>query len=243
MRDMSFAVIVSANAEWESVKPMFRPIQIEHSPFGEYFFAGVAAGQRALFFHGGWGKVAAAASTQYVIDHFKPRFLVNLGTCGGIAGRVSRFDVIAAERTMIYDIHEAMDESHVGIAHYTTNLSVPADLPPKIIRTTIYSADRDLTPFHLRELEKQFHPRVVDWESGAIAWVAKRNKTSLLIVRGVTDLVSLDKAEAEGNLALFRENARRIMQTLVDDLPMYISAVLAAHDTGGISSTGFSEES
>jgi len=223
---MSVVVIVSANAEWESLKPMFRPAQIEHSPFGEYFFGGVAAGLRTLFFHGGWGKVAAGASTQYVIDHFKPRFLINLGTCGGIDGRVSRFDVVAAERTMIYDIHEAMEESHVGIAHYTTDLAVPADLPKQIIRTTIYSADRDLTPFHLRELEKQFHPRVVDWESGAIAWVAKRNKASLLIVRGVTDLVSLDKAEAEGNLALFRENAGRIMQTLIGDLPMYISAIL-----------------
>src|SRR5262249_51833604 len=123
---MSVVVIVSANAEWESLKPMFRPAQIEQSPFGEYFFGGVAGGLRTLFFHGGWGKVAAGASTQYVIDHFKPRFLINLGTCGGIEGRVGRFDVVAAERTMIYDIHEAMEESHVGIAHYTTDLAVPA---------------------------------------------------------------------------------------------------------------------
>jgi adenosylhomocysteine nucleosidase len=226
---MSFAVVVSANAEWESLKPMCGQVQLEYSPFGEYFFAGIGAGHRTLFFHGGWGKVAASASTQYVIDRFKPKFLVNLGTCGGIEGRVNRFDLIAAERTVIYDIHEAMEESHVGIARYTTDLDVPADLPSSIIRTTIYSADRDLTPFHLRELEKQFHPLVVDWESGAMAWVAKRNKTPLLIVRGVTDLVSLDNAEAEGNVARFRENARQIMETLIDDLPVYINAMLRAH--------------
>ena len=29
----------------------------------------------------------------------------------------------------------------------------------------------------------------LDWESGAIAWVAARNQTRCLILRGVTDLV------------------------------------------------------
>jgi adenosylhomocysteine nucleosidase len=220
---MSFAVIISANAEWESLKPMFRQVSMEYSPYGEYFFTGID-GHRTLFFHGGWGKIAAAASTQYVIDRFKPQFLINLGTCGGIEGRVNRFDLIVADRTIIYDIYEAMEQSHVGVAHYTTDLEVPADLPQSIIRTTIYSADRDLTPLHLRELEKRFRPVVVDWESGAIAWVAQRNQTSLLIVRGVTDLVSLEKAEAEGNLGLFRENAVRVMQTLIHELPLYMRA-------------------
>ena len=76
---------------------------------------------------------------------------------------------MVAERVVIYDIHEAMGDSQEAIAHYTTELHLPAELPPSVIRTTIYSADRDLTSAHLQELEKRFHPRVVDWESGAIA--------------------------------------------------------------------------
>lgn len=63
----------------------------------------------------------------------------------------------------------------------------------------------------------------MDWESGAIAWVANRNNVPVLILRGVTDLVSLDKAEAEGNLSLFRDNARQVMQGLVRDLPQYLA--------------------
>ena len=218
----TFSVIISANAEWEAVKSMGPDSCIEHSPYGEYFQS-IVGDDPTLFFHGGWGKVAAAASTQYVIDHFKSQYLINLGTCGGIEGRINRFDIVAVERTVIYDIHEAMGESQQAVAHYITNLEVPRELPASIIRTTMYSADRDLTPHYLRELEKRYRPRVVDWESGSIAWVAKRNRMPLLILRGVTDMVSLDKAEADGNLALFRENARHVMESLIRDLPKVIA--------------------
>ena len=65
----------------------------------------------------------------------------------------------------------------------------------------------------------------MDWESGAIAWVAKRNRTPLLIMRGVSDLVSLERGEAEGNGALWVENTRRVMAVLVTNLPKWMVAM------------------
>jgi adenosylhomocysteine nucleosidase len=121
------AVLVSATAEWEEVTRAFSDVRIEHSPYGEYFFTPVGV-DSVLFFCGGWGKVAAAASTQYVIDRFHPRYLINLGTCGGIEGRVNRFDVVVVERAVIYDIHEAMGDAEAAIAHYTTELGIPNEL-------------------------------------------------------------------------------------------------------------------
>jgi adenosylhomocysteine nucleosidase len=223
--EVRFSVLFSANAEWESVKRVFPGIASKPSPYGEYFFAEVT-GYRVIFFQGGWGKVAAAASTQYVIDLFKPTYLINLGTCGGVEGRINRLDVVAVERAVMYDIHEAMGDSSEAIAHYTTDLDIPRTLLRSIRRVTMYSADRDLTPCQLRELERRCRPRVADWESGAIAWVAKRNRTRVLILRGVTDLVNLDKAEAEGNMQFFRESTEQVMQNLIRDLPEYMSALL-----------------
>jgi adenosylhomocysteine nucleosidase len=222
---MRFAIIVSANAEWESVKPLFPHAHTEHSPFGEYFFDDVG-GHRLVFFHGGWGKVAAAASTQYVIDHFHPNTLINLGTCGGIEGRVERLDVIAVERTVIYDIHEAMDDPDDALAHYSTELTIPDGLPSYVVRATMYSADRDLTAAFFREIDARHRPNVVDWESGAIAWVASRNKMRLLILRGVTDLINATAAEADGNLLFYRQYAAQVMKRLVSDLPFYMDALL-----------------
>jgi adenosylhomocysteine nucleosidase len=224
-------VLISANAEWKVVKPLFPYASVERSPYGEYFFDEVD-GSRTLFFHSGWGKVSAAGGTQYVIDHFHPTHLISISTCGGVEGRVRRFEILVAEKVVIYDIHEAMTNSTEAIDDYTTTLDVPAQLPLNTTRTTIYSADRDLTPAGLLELERRYRPASVDWESGAIAWVAQRNATPVLIVRGVSDLVSLEEGEAEGNYALFQENAARVMQGLISDLPKWIAACRSLGDEG-----------
>jgi adenosylhomocysteine nucleosidase len=219
---LPFAVLVSADTEWRAVKPLFAEASLHHSPYGEYFFADVER-ERVLFFHGGWGKVAAAGSTQYVIDHFKPARLINLGTCGGVEGRIKRFDIVAPEKAIIYDIAEAMGDSEEAIAHYTTSIKLPAQFPVSVVRATMYSADRDLTPQGLREMDRRFRPVAIDWESGAIAWVAQQNHTPLLILRGVSDLVSPEDGEAQGNLGFFEANAARIMRSLVNDLPKWIA--------------------
>ena len=132
---------------------------------------------------------------------------------------------MVADKVVIYDIHETMGDSQRAIEHYSTTMEVPEHLPVPAIRATLYSADRDLTAKGLRELEHRYRPLVVDWESGAIAWVAKRNGTPLLILRGVSDLVSLETSEAEGNLALIQKNAALVMQQLVRDLPKWISVL------------------
>jgi adenosylhomocysteine nucleosidase len=221
---LPFAVLVSADMEWRAVKPLFAQAIVHQSPYGEYFFADVER-EHVLFFQGGWGKVAAAGSTQYVIDRFKPARLINLGTCGGVEGRVKRFDVVAPEKVVIYDIAEAMGDSEEAIAHYTTTIPLPARTPVPVLKVTLYSADRDLTAQGLRDMERRFHPAAVDWESGAISWVAGKNGTPLLILRGVSDLVSPDKAEAQGNPELFATNAARVMQNLLRDLPKWIAAL------------------
>src|SRR5580704_15724441 len=136
--DLHFAVLISANAEWSAVKPLFAGETIATSPYGEYFFAGVD-GERVLFFQGGWGKVAAAGSTQYVIDRFHPARLINLGTCGGVEGRIKRFDVVAVEKVVIYDIAEAMGDSKEAIAEYSTTLPLPAHIPVPVVKATMYS--------------------------------------------------------------------------------------------------------
>ncbi len=222
-KDLHAAVLISANAEWRVVKPLFETEKIEKSPYGEYFFADVD-GDRVLFFQGGWGKVAAAGSTQYVIDHFHPARLINVGTCGGVEGRIQRFDVVVLERAVIYDIEEAIGDSKEAIAEYSTSLLLPDGFPVPALKATMYSADRDLTAAGLRELNGQCQPVVVDWESGAIAWVAQRNATPVLILRGVTDLVSPDKGEAHGDLQLFQNNTDRVMKNLVADLPKWLAA-------------------
>ena len=178
-----------------------------------------------LFFHGGWGKIAAAASTQYVIDRWSPDLVINLGTCGGFAGEVERGTIILAERTLVYDIVEQMGDYDEHIAHYSTDLDLSwlkGDTPQEVRRTILISGDRDLLADEVPHLKRQFDAVAGDWESGAIAWVASRNGTPCFILRGVTDLVSSSGGEAYGNLELFVENTTHVLGELIDALPAWL---------------------
>jgi adenosylhomocysteine nucleosidase len=120
-------VLISANTEWRILRTFFPDEALQPSPLGEWFTLDLLINgqtEPVIFFHGGWGKIAAAASTQYVIDRWSPELLVNLGTCGGFAGEIEKGTIILVERTIIYDIIEQMSDYDAAIAHYTIDLDL-----------------------------------------------------------------------------------------------------------------------
>ncbi|MBC8110920.1 MAG: 5'-methylthioadenosine/S-adenosylhomocysteine nucleosidase [Verrucomicrobia bacterium] len=222
-----YAVIISANMEWKAIKKAYPAENYQLSVWGEFFFKKIQ-GQKILFFHEGWGKVAAAGATQYVIDHYKPEFLINLGTCGGFEGEIERLDIVLADKTIIYDIIEAMGDSKEAIADYTTTLNLEwlgNTYPTKVRKTTLVSADKDLRTDEIEKLKSNYQAVAGDWESGAIAYTAHKNKIKQLILRGVSDLVSSQKGEAYGDFALFEQRAEIVMLKLLDELPKWIAYI------------------
>lgn len=223
---MKTLVIVSADAEWRVVKELLPEVQIESTPLGEYFDLALRGGKSARFFHGGWGKISAAATTQYVIDRFRPELLVNLGTCGGFEGRIRKGTVILVERTLVYDILEQMTGSDEAIRHYATDIDLAwlkQPYPHPVQRGLLVSGDRDIVVEDIPMLAERYGAVAADWESGAIAWVAQKNGVPLLILRGVSDLVGGAGGEAYGNYELFIARTREVMSGLIEQLPDWIS--------------------
>ncbi len=224
---MKTAVIVSANGEWAAVRSLFPEAQAGNTPFGERMELKVQDRPLTLF-QGGWGKVSAAASAQYVIDHYQPDLLVNLGTCGGLAGRIEQGTIILVERTIIYDIIEQMTDSREAIEHYSSMLDLewlPRVAPTPVLRGQLVSADRDIRSEDIPELISQYDAVAADWESGAIAWVAARNHQRLLILRAVSDVVGDGGGEVYGEYELFRTRAKEIMRSLVEILPKWLDEI------------------
>ena len=222
----SILVNVSANAEWRIVKEYYRPTICSETPFGEWFEERVGE-TLVIFLQGGWGKISAAASTQYALDRWKPNLLVNLGTCGGFEGAVERGEIILAEETLVYDIYERMGDAQEAVDFYTTQIKLDwldDALPFPVRRTRLLSADRDIDPVEVEDLRQRFNVLAADWESGAIAWVAQRNNVRCLILRAVTDLVASRGGEAYGALEVFTEGTRQAMTRLLDGLPAVIGA-------------------
>lgn len=219
-------ILISAGAEWRAILPHFPKAEITSTPYGETFRA-VIANQQVHFLHGGWGKVAAAGSTQYAIDRWAPKRIINLGSCGGFAGEVTRGAVILAEKTLIYDIIEQMSDPDAAIEQYTVRFNLdwlPTPPPQPVLRKTLVSADRDIVPDDIPSLIDKYSASAADWESGAIAWVARKNDLPCLILRGVSDLVDATEAEAYGDYAFFEDQCREIMGGFVQHLPAWLEA-------------------
>ena len=229
---MNSVVIISANAEWGVVKEIYPNLEIQISPYGEFSDLTLDARHLTLF-HGGWGKISAAASAQYAIDHFKPDLLINLGTCGGFAGRIEIGTIILVERTLVYDIIEQMGDESAAIDYYASNLDLswlPVNLPYPTPRGLLVSADRDILVNDIPLLIEKYDAVAADWESGAIAWVAQKNNIRVLILRAVTDLVGGEGGEAYGNIELFHERTKTMMRELFGQLPWWLSTVRLGQD-------------
>ena len=219
-------VLISAGAEWRALTPRYPGIKKENTPFGECFTAPVNQ-HPVHFLHGGWGKVAAAASTQYAIDRWYPDRIVNLGTCGGFQGEIEQGAVVLAEKTVVYDIMDQMCDPDQAIVHYTVEQDLswlPTPTPQLVQQGILASADRDLFPQAISELKSKYQAIAADWESGAIAWVAHQNHKPCLILRGVTDLVGPGDNVAYGNYRYFEEQCQPLMAAFAQYLPAWLEA-------------------
>ncbi|MGZ6346877.1 MAG: hypothetical protein ACXWNC_04815, partial [Anaerolineales bacterium] len=128
---------------------------------------------------------------------------------------------------IIYDIFEQMSDPEDAITHYSTEIDIswlPNPLPCTVQTGLLISGDQDIIPEKIPFLTKKYGAVAADWESGSIAWVAKKNGVRSLILRGVTDLVSTKAGEAYGNISLFHEKTKSIMKTLIDQLPVWLKA-------------------
>lgn len=224
---MHTVIIVSSNLEWQATVPLFPNAQVQSSPLGQWFETTLDTIGPVIFFHGGWGKIAAAASAQYIISRWQPSLLINLGTCGGFRGAIERDSVVLVEKVIVYDIIEQMTDPDEALLHYTTNLDLSwltEPFPHPVQRTLIVSGDRDLITDEVPMLKDRFGAVAGDWESGSIAWVAARHGVRCLILRGVTDLVGPGGGEAyDGTGQYFAQSAARIMSRLVEHLPQWIT--------------------
>ncbi|GHN00128.1 hypothetical protein WSM22_16170 [Cytophagales bacterium WSM2-2] len=221
-------IVISANAEWKVVKSLFPNENYKTTPWGEYFRTSIeSSGKKTqvVFFHEGWGKTAAAGATQFAITKWDPEYVLNLGTCGGFEGKINRYETVLVNKTIIYDIKEAMGDSKEAIDDYTTEIDLswlkvaPSD---SVKQYVLVSADRDLVAEEINELKETYNAIAGDWESGSIAYTCKRNGKKVLILRGVTDLVNNKGGEAYGKPQVFENGTAVVMKKLIKQLPVWL---------------------
>jgi len=217
-------VLVSATGEWDAVVSILQPSSLQQSLPGAHFQTELA-GQSCLFSILD-GQIATAASTQYVIDHYQPELIINVGTCGGFAGSSKIGEILLVTETLIYDIVERMDDAVAALNQYRTknDISWITDpLPAGTRKARIISADQDIDYTSFDLLTKTYQADAADWETGAFAWVAARNHIPWLALRGVSDIVTPQGSETDNGVDLWRSRLDQLMQKILSDLPFYFT--------------------
>ena len=120
-----------------------------------------------------------------------------------------------------------MGDSREAILDYSTTLDLSwlgNDLPTPVTRSLLVTADRDIVPAEIEGLKNAYGAVAADWESGAIAYTCAKNRQRLLILRGVSDLVSPEKGgEAYQNKIVFIRGTETVMTKLLEDLPLWLA--------------------
>ena len=85
-------ISVAESNEWETTLKYFNKTheECEKFPFGEYFKM-IINDKEVLLYRCYIRKVASAASTQYMIDHFNLERIIVAGTCAGVDKRYNQY--------------------------------------------------------------------------------------------------------------------------------------------------------
>lgn len=152
----------------------------------------------------GIGKVNAALATQYIIDHFNPKAIINTGVAGGVSPQVSIGDLVIGQNSLQHDFDVRNFGYPKGTIPSLKTSIFPAD--PKLIELAVQAARTqvDHNKIHqglivsgdqfISSLEQKreiisFFPKTMcaEMEGAAIAQVAHLNQIPHLIVRAISD--------------------------------------------------------
>ncbi len=155
---------------------------------------------RIVLSKSGVGKVCAATTTQFIIDKYKPIYIINIGIAGSLSKDLKAGDTIIAEKMVQHDfdvtvfghpkgyMDNGIEPDKPTIYYSDKNLITQFNKNNKLKTGTIATGDEFVTDLNLKnQIRKEFKADAVDMESAAIAQTAKRNNTPVIILRTISD--------------------------------------------------------
>ena len=149
----------------------------------------------------GVGKVNSAITTQYIIDNYHPKYIINTGIAGSLNGELKAGDLIIAHKTVQHDFDVTAFGNPRGYIDNGTEPDKPTffhsdkNLTEKFVNNlqnvfvgTIATGDIFVNDEGLKEqIRNDFNADATDMESAAIVQTAERNNVPVIILRTISD--------------------------------------------------------
>ena len=185
-------ISIAESNEWETTLKYFNKTHEEcnNFPFGEYFKT-IINNKEILVYRCYIRKVASAASTQYMIDHFKLEKIIVVGTCAGVDKKYNQYDIIIPNLAVQYDCTVRETEPLIK-EKFNVNIDL-TNLDFEYKTGTIGTADKPLVMWDDYLILKENNITIVDTEAAGIAYVCKMNNIDILILKGISDFPTDEK--------------------------------------------------
>ena len=220
-------ISVAESHEWEETLKRFNKKHEEclKSPFGEYFEI-VIDNKNIVLFRSNVRKVASSACCQYMIDKYKLKKVIVIGTCAGVDQRFKQYDIVIPNKVVQYDCTvretEPLIKEKFNVDIDLSNLKF--DYNSGILGT----ADKPLVMWNDYLILKDNNITVVDTEAAGIAYVCKMNNVDILIIKGISDFPTNENNSSkeishQEQYELFLKNIPIVMNKIFDN---YLNKVL-----------------
>lgn len=196
-------------------------------------YKGTLFGKEVVLMQSGIGKVNAAICTTLLISNFKPDYIINTGSAGGLGSGLKVGDILVSTEVLHHDV----DATEFGYTEGQVPM-MPASYPADdmlVDKTTcainkhaytahtglIVSGDSFIGSAEKKAviLEKFPHAMAVEMEAAAVAQTCYQFSTPFIITRAVSDLAN---GEAEMSFEQFLKvacvSSSNIVKSLLETL-------------------------
>lgn len=194
-------IIAAMTEEIESIKKLIKDISVK-TIYELEFITGKINEKDIVLVKCGVGKVNAARTTQILIDNYDIKYVINVGTAGGLKEEINIGDIVIAEKLVQHDFdvtavgREKGYITDIGKYFYSDNdLIKKAQISMNEIDEyfscfigTIATGDIFVQDIEVKDnIKKQFNADCTEMEGAAIAQVCTLDKIPFIVIRAISD--------------------------------------------------------
>ncbi|MBT3188963.1 MAG: 5'-methylthioadenosine/adenosylhomocysteine nucleosidase [Anaerolineae bacterium] len=231
---MQIGIIAAMEEELKEIRSRLENQEEIH--YGQfYYYTGRLCGHDVVVLLCGIGKVNAAVGTTLLLDKFKPEYIINTGVAGGFPDLLKIGDIVVSTEVRHHDADATIFDYEYGqiprmpVAYQAdktlvnlTSKSLTGEGSPRIVQGEIMSGDSFIYhPEQIQQIRERF-PSVlaVEMEGAAIAQTCYLFDIPFVIIRSISDIVSVEQSEEDYKKFLTKaaENSVALVINLLNKL-------------------------
>ena len=194
-------IIAAMDEEMSAIKSKLTGLKSQ-TIYEKIFFTGFLSERPCVLVESGIGKVNAARTTQLMIEHFSPSWIINVGSAGALNYELDYLDIVISTACIQFDFDLTVFGRKKGelpelgqylkadptLVELMGRAVGQTDSEHHIITGIVATGDQFINdPTIKKSMYEQFHAECDEMEGAAVAQVCTLCKIPFVIIRSITD--------------------------------------------------------